>query len=184
MSRRRRLLPLVSATVATQSSIVILAPLLAEIARELGASVGAVGQARAVLAGVAVVVSLITGPLIDRIGVRPLLLAGAVLALAGAGATAAAPSLALFFAAHALTGAGVACLLSAGFAGVAATLADEDRAWAMGYVVGYQSLAWIVGNPLIGLLADVGSWRLSYVVPASVCSMALVAGFALPRERS
>ena len=64
-----------------------------------------------------------------------------------------------------MTGAGVACLLSAGFAGVAATFDDRDAAWAMGYVVGAQSLAWIVGNPLIGLLADAGGWRLAYVVP-------------------
>jgi len=175
--------PLVLATVATQSSIVVLAPLLVEIGRDLGGSVSAVGQARAVLAGVAVAVSLSIGHLIDRVGVRPLILAGAGLGLAGAGATAAAPSLPLFFAAHAITGAGVACLLSAGFAGVAATFSEEDGAWAMGYVVGAQSLAWIVGNPLIGLLADAGGWRLSYVVPASACAVALIAGLTLPRSR-
>ena len=114
-------------------------------------------------------------------GVRPLLLSGASLALAGAGATAAAPSLALFYAAHAVTGAGVACLLSAGFAGVAATFDDQDAAWAMGYVVGAQSLAWIVGNPLIGLLADAGGWRLAYVVPGTVALIALAAGLTAPR---
>jgi predicted MFS family arabinose efflux permease len=46
-------------------------------------------------------------------------------------------------------------------------------------VVGAQSLAWIVGNPIVGTLADVGSWRLAYVVPASVCLGALVAGWLL-----
>ena len=35
----------------------------------------------------------------------------------------------------------------------------------MGYVVGAQSIAWIVGNPVIGLLAESGSWRLGYAVP-------------------
>jgi len=183
VSRPRRLLPLVLATVATQSSIVVLAPLLVEIGGDLGASVAAVGQARAVLAGVAVAVSLLVGPLIDRLGIRPLILAGAALAVAGAGATAAAPTLGMFFAAHAVTGAGVACLLSAGFAGVAATFDGADAAWAMGYVVGAQSLAWIVGNPLIGLLAETGGWRLSYLVPGAVSLLALAAGFTLPRTR-
>ena len=179
-SRARRLLPLVLATTATQASIVVLAPLLVEIARDLRVSVSAVGVARSVLAGTAVAVSLAIGPLIDRIGVRPLIVRGAGLALLGAAATAAAPSLALFYAAHAITGAGVACLLSAGFAGVASAFDEADAAWAMGYVVGAQSLAWIVGNPIVGLLAEAGSWRLSYLVPSAICLGALVTGLMAP----
>ncbi len=183
-SRARRLLPLVLATTATQASIVVLAPLLVEIAGDLGASVSAVGVARSVLAGTAVAVSLAIGPLIDRLGVRPLIVRGSALALLGAGATAAAPALGFFYAAHAITGAGVACLLSAGFAGVASSFEEHDAAWAMGYVVGAQSLAWIVGNPIIGLLAEAGSWRLSYLVPAAICLAALgTAALAPQTER-
>ncbi len=178
-SRFRRLLPLVLATTATQASIVVLAPLLVEIGHSLGASVSAVGVARSVLAGTAFASSLAIGPLIDRIGVRPLIVRGAVLALAGAAATAAAPTLAVFYAAHVITGLGVGCLLSAGFAGVATYFSGREMAWAMGYVVGAQSLAWIVGNPIVGALAHAGSWRLSYLVPASICLAALIAGLAL-----
>jgi predicted MFS family arabinose efflux permease len=180
-SRPRLLLPLVLATIATQSSIVVLAPIVVEIGRDLGASVSAVGVARSVMAGVAVAASLAIGPLIDRIGVRPLLVAGGGLALAGAGLTAAAPSLPAFYAAHVVTGAGVACLLSAGFAGVAAYFDGRDAAWAMGYVVGGQSIAWIAGNPLTGLLADQGSWRLAYLVPGTISALALAAGLTAPR---
>jgi predicted MFS family arabinose efflux permease len=178
-NRFRRLLPLVLATTATQASIVVLAPLLVEIGHSLGASVSAVGVARSVLAGTAFAGSLAIGPLIDRIGVRPLIVRGAVLALAGAAATAAAPTLAIFYAAHVVTGLGVACLLSAGFAGVATYFSGREMAWAVGYVVGAQSLAWIVGNPIVGTLAHAGSWRLSYLVPASICAAALVAGLML-----
>ena len=67
-SRSRRLLPLVLATTATQASIVVLAPLVVEIGRDLDASVSAVGLARSVLAATAVGVSLAIGPLIDRVG--------------------------------------------------------------------------------------------------------------------
>lgn len=178
-NRFRRLLPLVLATTATQASIVVLAPLLVEIGDSLGASVSAVGVARSVLAGTAFAGSLAIGPLIDRIGVRPLIVRGGALALAGAVATAAAPTLAFFYAAHVVTGLGVACLLSAGFAGVATYFSGREMAWAMGYVVGAQSLAWIVGNPIVGALAHAGSWRLSYLVPASICLAALIAGVAL-----
>lgn len=180
-SRFRRLLPLVLATTATQASIVVLVPIVVEIGDDLSASVGAVGQARTILAGTAVAASLAVGSLIDRLGVRPLIAAGGALALAGAALTAAAPSLPLFYAAHVLTGAGVACLLSAGFAGVAAYFGARETAWAMGYVVAAQSLAWIVGNPLIGALAEAGSWRLAYVVPGTFALLALAAGLTAAR---
>lgn len=166
--RWRRILPLALATTATQASIVVLAPILVEIARELDASVSAVGQARAILAATAVATSFAVGALIDRLGVRPLLVWGGTLTLAGSVVTAAAPTLGLFFGAQAIAGAGVACLLSAGFAGVSAYFDPEEAPWAVGYVVASQSFAWIVGTPLIGLATDAVSWRLAYALPAVV----------------
>ena len=177
----RRLLPLVLATTATQSSIVVLTPIVVAVGRDLDASVSAIGQARTVLAAVACVAALRAGALIDRIGVRPLIVWGSALALAGALATSLAPSLAAFYAGHAVVGLGVAGLLSAGFAGVGAWFPERDAAWALGYVVGSQSLAWIVGNPIVGLLTEAGSWRLAYLVPAAVASLSLVAGLGAPR---
>jgi predicted MFS family arabinose efflux permease len=162
---------------------VVLAPLVVAIGDDLDGSLSEVGLARSVLAASAVAVSLAIGPLIDRAGVRPLLVGGAVLALVGGGLTAAAPSLWLFYGAHAITGAGVACLLSAGFAGVSAYFGDEQAAWAIGWVVGAQSLAWIVGNPVIGVLAEAGSWRLGYAVPGAMAALALGAGLLAPRGR-
>jgi predicted MFS family arabinose efflux permease len=182
VTRRRRLVPLVLATIATQSSIVVLAPILAEIAGDLGASISATGQARTILAGTAVAVSLAIGPLIDRVGIRPLLVWGSSLALLGAAVTAAAPGLAVFYAAHAITGLGVACMLSAGFAGVAGYFGDRELGWAMGYVVGAQSLAWIVGNPITGVLTDAVSWRLAYAVPAAMALAALIGALGAPRD--
>ena len=137
VSERRRLLPLVLATAATQASIVVLAPLLVEIGREFDASLGEVGLARSVLAGTAVAVSLVIGPVIDRWGVGPLIAAGRRPrnarrrpggrgSLARRGST--SPGL--------VTGAGVACTLSAGFAGVASYFSGDRVEWAMGWVVG------------------------------------------------
>jgi predicted MFS family arabinose efflux permease len=168
---------------ATQSSIVVLAPIMVEVGRDLDASISAVGQGRTILAGTAVVASLAIGPLIDRLGVRPLIVWGGLLALAGAAATAAAPGVLLFYAGHVVTGLGVACLLTAGFAGVAAYFDDRQGAWAMGYVVGAQAIAWIVGNPVIGVLTDAVSWRLAYAVPASMALLALAAGLTAPHGR-
>lgn len=172
---RRALIPLVLATIAAQASIVVLVPIVVEVGRELGASVSAIGQARAVLAVTAVVVAVFIGSLIDRLGVRPLLAWGGVLGLLGAAASAAAPSVGIFLAAHLLTGAGVACLLSAGFAGVGAWFPEGGMARPMGFVVGGQSISWIVGNPIVGFLADTVSWRLAYAVPGTICLAALAA---------
>jgi YNFM family putative membrane transporter len=172
---RRSLIPLVLATLAAQASIMVLAPIMVEIGRDLDASVSAVGQARTVMAAVAALASLRVGPLIDRIGVRPLLTWGALLAMAGHAVSSAAGGLPVFYAGHAFIGLGVACLLSAGFAGAGAWFDDEDAPWALGYVVGSQSIAWIVGNPLIGILTDAASWRLAYVVPGVAALAALAA---------
>ena len=161
----------------------VLVPIVVEVGRDLDASVSAVGQARAVLAVTAVLVALFIGPLIDRLGVRPLLAWGGMLALAGAGASAAAPSLAPYLASHLLTGAGVSCLLSAGFAGVGAWFPEGEMARPMGFVVGAQSISWIVGNPIIGAITDAVSWRAAYAVPGAVCVAALVAALLAPKGR-
>jgi predicted MFS family arabinose efflux permease len=177
------LLPLVLATIATQATLFTLVPLIVAIGEDLDASVSAVGQARSVLSITAVLTSFAVGPLIDRIGVRPLVLWGGGLGVAGAAFAAAAPSLPLFFAAQVVLGGAVACLLSAGFAGVAAYFGEGDAAWAMGYVVGAQSIAWIAGNPAIGLLEDGLSWRAGYVVPGLACLAATLAAVRAPSGR-
>lgn len=180
---RRPLLPLVLSTIAAQASIVVLVPIVVEVGRDLDASVSAIGQARAVLAVTAVVAALFIGPLIDRLGVRLLLAWGSSLALAGALLSALAPSLPLFLGAHLLTGTGVACLLSAGFAGVGAWFPEGELARPMGFVVGAQSISWIVGNPIIGIVTDAASWRYAYLVPGAICSAALVAALLTPFGR-
>lgn len=181
---RRRLVPLVLATTATQASIVVLAPVIVEVGHDLHRSVSAVGQARTILAGVAALASLRVGRWIDRMGVRPALLRGGALALAGLAATAAAPSLLVLYLGHAVIGLGVAFLLSAGFAGVGAWFDERDAAWALGFVVGSQSISWILGNPLVGLLTETVSWRLAYAVPGVFVIGALVAGFLGPRDHT
>ena len=180
---RRPLIPLVLSTIAAQASIVVLVPIVVEVGHHLGASVSAVGQARTVLAVTAVVAALFIGPLIDKLGVRPLLTWGSTLALLGAGASAAAPSLALFLVAHVITGIGVACLLSAGFAGVGAWFPEGEMARPMGFVVGAQSVSWMIGNPIIGILTDAVSWRLAYAVPGAICLASLAAALLAPVER-
>jgi predicted MFS family arabinose efflux permease len=178
-ARVSRLLPLVLATMASQALLVVLAPTIVGVGQDFGVSVGVVGQARSVLAAAAIAASLGIAPLLDRLGVRPLLFAGALLAIAGSAGAALSSTLSIFLFVQAVTGVGFACLLSAGFAGVA-SFRGEDRAWAMGYVVGANALAWIVVNPLAGTLTEFLSWRAAHAVPAAVALSVLAVVRAAP----
>ena len=181
--RVRRLLPLALATMASQAVLVVLTPTIVEVGREFGVSVGAVGQARSVLAGASILSSFAIATFLDRLGIRPLLLWGTVLAIIGSVGAALSPSLLAFLAVHALIGLSFTCLLSAGFAGVAA-FPKEDRAWAMGYVVGANALAWILVNPLAGVLTDALSWRTAHAVPAMIALSTLISLRSAPKERA
>src|SRR5947207_935274 len=153
-----KLAPLVFATMASQALLVTLAPTTVAIGQDLGASVGAVGQARSVAAGVAIIASFAMLGRIDALGVRRLLGFGSALAIVACAAVGLAPTLALFLSAHVLVGLAFACLLSAAFAGVAA-FPPERRPWAIGYVAGANPLAWIVALPIVGAMAESLSWR-------------------------
>src|SRR5215211_1550656 len=177
--RGPRLVPLVLATMASQALLVALSPTIVAIAENLGASVGAVGQARAVTAVAAIAASLALARRIDALGVPRLLRVGAAFAIVACGAIVASPTLTVFLVAHVLVGVAFACLLSAGFAGVAAFPPDR-KAWAIGYVVGANSLAWIVVNPLVGAAAERLSWRAAEAIPAAIALGALVAARFAP----
>jgi predicted MFS family arabinose efflux permease len=168
-----KLAPLVLATMASQALLVTLSPTTVAIGRDLGASVGGVGQARSVAAGVAIMASLAILRRIDALGVPRLLGVGAALAIVACGAVSLAPTLALFLAAHVLVGLAFACLLSAGFAGVA-TFPPERRPWAVGYVAGANAVAWIVVLPVVGSVTEWLSWRAAEVVPAGIAVAALL----------
>jgi predicted MFS family arabinose efflux permease len=169
-----RLAPLILATMASQSLMAVLAPTIVAIADDLGASVGAVGQARSLTSGVAISSAALIMARIDAVGVPRLLALGGGFGVVACAAVAAAPTLAVFLAAHALTGLAFACLLSAGFAGVAA-FPGARRPWAIGYVASANALAWIVVNPSVGALTEGVSWRAAQAVPAAIALAALFA---------
>src|SRR5215211_7799177 len=86
--QRPHLAPLMLATMTSQALLVTLSPTIVAIAADLGASVGAVGQARSITAVVAIAVSVALANRIDGVGVPRLLGFGATLAIVGSGAIA------------------------------------------------------------------------------------------------
>jgi predicted MFS family arabinose efflux permease len=171
---RRGVAPLVLAGLVSQSLIVVLAPTLVAVARDLEASAAAVSQARIVTAVAAIGVSAFAAVLLRAREPRRPIALGAACAIAGCAAAAAAPTLPAFLAAHALMGSAVGLLLTAAFAGVAAFDAAGRRR-AMGQVVAANALAWIVVNPIAGSLTEALSWRVGQLVPAALAIGALLA---------
>ncbi len=161
---------------ASQALLVVLGPTLVAIGADLGAPVGAVGQARTIAAAVAIPASLLLSRYMAAAsaGVRRTVIAGAALALAACALVAASRGLPLFLAAHAVVGLAFALLLSGGFGGVA-DLPPARRSAALGYTAGGNALAWIVVNPLAGMLTDAVSWRAAQAVPAALAAAALLA---------
>jgi len=157
----------------SQALIVVLSPTIVEVGADLGASVSAVGQARSISAAVAVIASVIVLRRVDAVGVPRLGAVGALVAIGASSLLSLSPGLAMFLSGHVLVGIGIALLLSAGFAGVAA-FPPERRAWAMGYVAGANALAWVAVNPVVGIVTDLVSWRLAHAAPAALAVACLL----------
>lgn len=171
----RLLIPLTLATIASQSSMASVTPLFVEIAKQFDVSVGTTGQVRAVSAAFAVGTALLVGGWIHKHGPRPVLVAGGIFATVGAIASGLAPSFLALAGAQAIVGIGVCLLLSSGFAGAGHFFGPHSRDWAIGWIVGLQALAWIVGIPLVGLLAEAFGWRAGFIVPATFAAIAAIA---------
>lgn len=137
-------------------------------------TIGTVGQVRAISALTAVLATLLVGGWIHQHGARPVMLIGGLLGAAGALLSGLSPNLVVFGVAQAITGVGICFLLSSGFAGAGEFFAPEARDWAIGWVVALQSLAWIVGVPIVGLLAEKFSWHYGFAVPMFFCLVAAI----------
>src|SRR5690606_7489197 len=90
----------------------------------------------------------------------------------------------VLLAVQAAGGLGIAALLSMGYAAVGDYFPPGRRAWAIGMVTVGQPLAWVVGLPLIGFLADTFSWRASFLgVPMAFSLVGLAFALRLPAPR-
>ena len=98
---------LLAVLAASQAALVVLNPLLPEVAADLGVSVAAAGQLRTISGLVAGATALATGLLAARVGLRELLGAGLAVLVVGALLSGAAPGFAVLAAAQALVGAGI-----------------------------------------------------------------------------
>ena len=161
---------------ASQSGVLVLSPILSDVADDFGVSIAQAGQLRIVAAPLAALVAVAAGRGLTRFSPRALLGVGSALLAVGSVASAAAPTFALLAAAQVPMWAGIATLLAAGVAAAAAWSEPERRTRVVAHALAGPPTAWIVGMPLIGVVAEV-HWRLAFL--ALPLPAALLAGLAL-----
>lgn len=165
-------LTLFAASFAGQAALVVLTPILTDVARAFGVSTATAGQARGVAGVAGGVAALAIAWAAGRQRLATLLHAGLALIIAGLLAAAAAPTFELLLVAHLPIGAGVALVISGSLAAAAEWPDPRDRARVLTYAIVGPAAAWVVGMPLVGLASDV-SWRAAVAVPAAWAALAL-----------
>src|SRR3954454_10108674 len=156
----------------SQAALLVLSPVLPEVARDLGVSTATAGQLRSLsgLTGGVTAVLLALAP--RRPGLRRLLSAGAALVASGSALSVAAPSFALLAVAQGVTGIGVGLLVAVGIAAAWEWPPVAERPSVLAWAIAGMPVAWIAGMPLVGALADI-SWRAAFLVPVLAASAAV-----------
>ena len=172
---------LLAALAASQAALVVLNPLLPDVARDLDVSVATAGQLRTVSGLAAGIAALATGLLAARVGLRGLMLGALVTLACGSLVSGAAPDFAVLVVAQAAVGAGIGVSYSAAIAATAEWSTAENRSRVLALTLLGPPLAWIIGMPLVGFLGEL-SWRLAWL--AVPVAMALVAAVLLLRQRA
>jgi predicted MFS family arabinose efflux permease len=164
----------------SQAAVLVLSPILVDVARDLDVSTAVAGQLRVFGAPVALVVAVFVARSGGRFSLRSLLSVGAVLVAVGSVASAAAPSFVVLALAQVPLWIGVAVLVAGGVGAAGSWSAPEARSRVVARALAGAPAAWIVGMPVIGLVAGV-SWRLAFL--AVPLPAALVTGAVLLASR-
>jgi DHA1 family putative efflux transporter-like MFS transporter len=150
--------------------------LLVDIGNTFSTSVGVAGQLNTVYSVAALAMALITGALSTKFRHRSLLLVGLVLMMVSSFGCYLAPDFLTMMASFSLSGAGYAMVNPMTFALVGRHLSVQKRPNAIGGIVAGGALVYVLGAPVIAILAGIGGWRLpllGFVAPV------LFAGFIL-----
>ncbi|MFC8083668.1 MFS transporter [Streptomyces sp. NPDC057340] len=120
----------------------------------------------------------------DRLGRKPMLVAG--LGVFGAASVVAglAPSAEVMLAARVAGGAGAALIMPVTLAVITSTFPEEQRGKAIGVWTGVAGGGGILGMFLSALLVDVADWRLQFVLPVVLVLVALALALkSVPNSR-
>jgi DHA1 family inner membrane transport protein len=168
---------------ASQAGLLVLSPILPEVAREFGVSTAAAGQLRTLSGATGGITAVVLTLLPRRPGLRTLLTAGAALMTAGAALSAVALSFTLLAAAQSVVGVGIGLLVAVAIAAAGEWSEPSDRPRTLAWAIAGMPAAWVFGMPVAGVAASV-DWRVSWLaLPALTGLIALGLVRLVPRDR-
>jgi predicted MFS family arabinose efflux permease len=174
---KRLVLSIVGAlTFASVYATLVMAPVLTQIADEFGVSTGTAGLVAAAYGGPGVITGLLVGPYSDRFGRKRFLVAGALIMGAFTILSALAPTFETLIVARAVAGIGGSLIFPNANALIGDLFPYRERGRAMSTVIGFNTMASVIGVPVAGVVAEATSWRVSVGL---VGVIAIVAGIGL-----
>lgn len=170
---------------ATISAILIVPPLLVEIATDLEISVAVAGQLATATFASWAIMGVSGGPLSDSFGRRPVAMVCLAALSVSILAAAFAPNLETLLALRVLTGLSGGAIPPNIIGAVSDVISPARRAQAVGALLSIQGLAAVISIPLVAVLADLGGWRLAFIVYGGVLATALLANWIwLPKSQN
>ena len=166
------LLSFAAAVFLVRASMLMLGPLLVELATDFDTSIAVAGQLAAATFITWGITAPLVGPISDTYGRRPVLLIGLLLMALGILGSGAAWSYGSLLATRLITGVGSAMLPPTIMAALADTLPPEKVGKAVGFITASSWVGVALGLPVIALLGYVGGWRLPFYITGGL-SLAL-----------
>jgi predicted MFS family arabinose efflux permease len=168
---------------ASQAGLLVLSPILPELASEFGVSTAAAGQLRTLSGATGGITAVLLALAPRRPGLRTLLSAGAALVIVGSALSAAAPCFTVLAGAQGVIGVGVGVLVAVGIAAAGDWSTPAERPRTLGWTIAGMPAAWVLGMPLAGAAASV-DWRVAWLaLPATSGLVALLLVRLVPRDR-
>ena len=161
-----------AAVFLVRASMLMLGPLLVELATDFDTSIAVAGQLAAATFITWGITAPLVGPISDTYGRRPVLLIGLLLMALGILGSGAAWSYGSLLATRLITGVGSAMLPPTIMAALADTLPPEKVGKAVGFITASSWVGVALGLPVIALLGYVGGWRLPFYITGGL-SLAL-----------
>jgi len=159
---------------ASQAAMLVLSPILPDVAREFGVSTATAGQLRSISGATGGLTAVLLATSRRRPGLRDMLAAGAALVAIACVVSAAAPSFAVLGAAQGVLGIGLGTLVAVGIAAAGEWPAPAERSHVLALAIAGMPAAWIAGMPVVGVVSDL-SWRATWLAVPTVAALAALA---------
>ncbi|MEQ8273586.1 MAG: MFS transporter [Deltaproteobacteria bacterium] len=165
------------------ADMLIMTPILPQVANDLGVGVDVGGLWVTSYSIATAAFALIFGPISDRVGRKPILIAGIAVLAGGTAACGFAEGFTTMLVSRFVAGAGAGLLVTSTTSFVADHFPDEERAVVMGYVMSGFFLALILGVPLGAFLAGTFGWHDMFFVFTGWAALVALGLVLLPKPR-